>query len=83
VFVEKTEQGYRITWNKVVDFDLVGYRIYRAKSPMSQYELAVPDVVKAEEFLLPLTAPKGYYQIRALDTSGNESKGNEIVFIGK
>ncbi len=83
VFVEKTEKGYRITWNKVVDFDLVGYRIYRANSPMSQYELAVPEVIKAEEFLLPLTAPKGYYQIRALDTSGNESKGNEIVYVGK
>ena len=83
VFVEKTPEGYRLTWNRVVDFDMVGYRIYRAKSPMGTYQAVVEEPIKVEEYLLPLNALPGYYQVRALDTSGNESKGNEVVYIGE
>ncbi len=83
VFVEKTPEGYRLTWNRVVDFDMVGYRIYRAKSPMGTYQAVVEEPIKVEEYLLPLNTLPGYYQVRALDTSGNESKGNEVVYIGE
>ena len=82
VFVHKTKNGYNISWNKVVDFDFLGYRIYRAASPTGTYQPAVETLIKKEEYLLPKTAPQGYYQVRAVDTSGNESKKNEVVYIG-
>jgi hypothetical protein len=83
LFVKKTEKGYRLTWNKVIDFDFAGYRIYRADSPLGTYQPAVETVIKSEEYTLPLNTPPGYYQVRALDSSGNESRKNETVYIGK
>ncbi len=83
VFVEKTEKGYQLSWNKVYDFDFAGYRIYRSSSPMGTYKPALEKVIQKEEYILPADSPKGYYQVRALDSSGNESKKNEVVYIGK
>jgi hypothetical protein len=45
--------------------------------------MAVKTLIKKESYLLPLSATKGYYQVRAVDTSGNESKKNEVVFVGR
>jgi fibronectin type 3 domain-containing protein len=83
VFVRKTAKGYALSWNKVIDFDFVGYRIYRAKSPAGTYQPVVKTLIKGESYLLPLSTPAGYYQVRAVDSSGNESKKNEVVFIGR
>ncbi len=83
VFVRKTAKGYELSWNKVIDFDFVGYRIYRASSPMGTYQPVVKRLIKREKYVLPLTATKGYYQVRAVDSSGNESKQNEVVLIGQ
>lgn len=81
VFYRKTKQGYLLTWNKVVDFDIVGYRIYRAVSPTAKYEPVVKKLIKETTYTLPLDAPEGFYQVRSVDSSGNESKKNEIIHI--
>ncbi|GEM_PF-2827081 len=81
VFLEQTKTGYKFSWNKVVDFDLAGYLIYRSKSPMGTYEAVIKKPVNTVQYVLPLNAKDGYYQVRAVDTSGNESKGNEVVQI--
>ncbi len=81
VFFEKNEKGILFTWNKVVDFDLVGYRIYRSGSATGEYKAVVANIIKQEKYLFPIDMQKGYYQVRAVDSSGNESKNNEIVFI--
>ncbi len=83
VFVKKTGKGYRLSWNKVVDFDFVGYRIYRAASPTGTYHPVVKKIIKSEHYLLPLSARSGYYEVRAVDSSGNESKKNEVIYIGR
>ena len=83
VSVRKTAKGYVLSWNKVIDFDFAGYRIYRADSPTGTYRMVVKTLIKKESYLLPLNATKGYYQVRAVDTSGNESKKNEVVFVGR
>ncbi len=83
VFYRKTEKGYVITWNKVADFDLVGYRIYKAVSPTAKYEPVVKNIIKETTYTLPLNAPDGFYQVRSVDSSGNESKKNEVIHIHK
>lgn len=81
VFYRKTEKGYVITWNKVVDFDLLGYKIYRAVSPTAEYFPVSDQIITDTSFILPIDSPEGFYQIRAVDSSGNESKDNEIIHI--
>ncbi|GAB4183381.1 MAG: hypothetical protein Kow00108_20410 [Calditrichia bacterium] len=81
VFYKKTENGYVLTWNKVVDFDLVGYVIYRAVSPTATYSKVFDKIIKETAITLPLDTPEGFYQVRSVDTSGNESRKNEVIHV--
>ncbi|MCC6349891.1 MAG: VCBS repeat-containing protein [Candidatus Eisenbacteria bacterium] len=65
-----------LTWKRVLDPDLFGYRIYRSSSQGGTYTLVNPvptDRIAyfTDEGLVPLT--RYYYKISSVDSSGNES----------
>lgn len=69
--------GVRVTWGRVATPDLAGYRIYRASIPTGTYE----QVQQVKPGTTTWTDPTGtvgaWYQVRALDTSGNASQPSE------
>jgi fibronectin type 3 domain-containing protein len=71
--------GVRILWGQVAANDLDGYRIYRASIPTGTYE----PVERVGPETTAWTDPSGqvgtWYQVRAVDTSGNESRPSEPV----
>jgi hypothetical protein len=78
------ENGVRITWERVVDSELVGYRIYRATISTGVYE-SISEVVPAGrplEFIDRSGRSEHYYQVRAVDRSGNESRPSPAATAG-
>jgi fibronectin type 3 domain-containing protein len=69
--------GVRVVWGRVTADDLAGYRIYRASIPTGTYEA----VRRVGPETTAWTDPSGqvgtWYQVRAIDTSGNESRPSE------
>lgn len=69
--------GVRVTWGRVATPDLAGYRIYRASIPTGMYK----QVQQVKPGTTTWTDPTGtvgsWYQVRALDTSGNASQPSE------
>jgi fibronectin type 3 domain-containing protein len=69
--------GVRIVWGRVAADDLDGYRIYRASIPTGTYE----PVQRVNPETTSWADPDGtvglWYQVRTLDTSGNESQPSE------
>jgi fibronectin type 3 domain-containing protein len=70
-----TTGGVRVEWERVVDTELAGYRVYRADLPTGQYRvlsgLIRPDADLA--YVDPEGRSHHHYQVRAVDRSGNES----------
>ncbi len=68
-----TAHGVEVTWQRVVDPELAGYRVYRAATPTGEYAA----VTRAPVTTLAFTDPDGhagdFYVVRAVDVSGNES----------
>jgi fibronectin type 3 domain-containing protein len=68
--------GVSVQWERVVDDELVGYRVYRATIPTGVYE-PVSEIIPPGA---PLSytdqagAASHYYAVRAVDRSGNESR---------
>jgi fibronectin type 3 domain-containing protein len=73
--------GVSVEWERVVDDELVGYRVYRATIPTGVYEPV--------SGLIPVGAPLSitdrdgaathFYTVRAVDRSGNESRPSPAV----
>ncbi|HLS32585.1 MAG TPA: fibronectin type III domain-containing protein, partial [Brevibacterium sp.] len=84
VVARAVESGVSIRWERVVDDELVGYRVYRATIPTGVYtpvsELIAPGGTL--EFIDHGGSPTHYYQVRAVDRSGNESRPSEPVSAG-
>ncbi len=84
VVVRVVEGGVRVSWERVVDDELAGYRVYRADLPTGVYEpvseLITPDLP------LEFTDQGGrldhYYMVRAVDRSGNESRPSPAARAG-
>lgn len=68
--------GVALNWERVIDDELAGYRVYRATIPTGVYE-PVSELIphdRAREFIDHGGGPGHYYQVRAVDRSGNESR---------
>ncbi|HSH45678.1 MAG TPA: fibronectin type III domain-containing protein, partial [Longimicrobiales bacterium] len=67
--------GVRVTWERVVDDELVGYRVYRSNIPTGVYEPVSNLVPPGGPLEYVDAAGQGthYYTVRAVDRSGNES----------
>ena len=75
----------RLTWNKKVETDLAGYKIYESKDATDNYTTVV-DVGKDTSFLWTFTdidsfLEKKQFAVTAYDTSGNESGFSNNVSI--
>ncbi|MFO7889768.1 MAG: hypothetical protein R6V04_05440 [bacterium] len=77
VAVQKTEGGMQISWERVVDFDLKEYRVYRSSSPTGTFIRIGSVALDTPEFLDKEGREDFWYSIRAVDSSGNESKNSK------
>lgn len=71
------DSGVTIYWEPVEGFDLQGYRVYTADIPTGRYRLLNEQLVEATEWKEPQAKPDMWYRVRAVDSSGNESKPSE------
>lgn len=84
VVARVVEGGVAVRWERVVDDELVGYRVYRSTIPTGVFT-PISEVIpptSALEFIDRGGSPSFYYQVRAVDRSGNESRPSEAVRAG-
>jgi len=79
VSARATQQGVEVTWERVVDFDLDGYVVYRSGFPGASGIRVSKSVVKSLSFIDPEGKRSSYYTVRAIDTSTNESLATNWV----
>jgi hypothetical protein len=71
----------KLTWVESIDFDMAGYNIYRADYPSGDYKLLNKKLIKEASFTDKTGNKNNFYRIKAVDTSGNESKYDETVSV--
>ncbi len=73
------ETGVEIQWERVVAADLAGYKVYRANTPTGRFQPVHEELLQETNFLDAEGNADMWYRVRAVDTSGNESRpGNPI-----
>jgi fibronectin type 3 domain-containing protein len=74
-----TGAGVQVSWERVVARNLVGYRVYRATIPTGTYE-PVSELIADPRIFTDHGGREGhYYTVRAVDSSGNESRPSPAV----
>jgi len=74
-----TQQGVEVKWERVVDFDLDGYVVFRSDIPGGSGIRVSKSPVKSLSFIDPEGKRNNYYTVRAIDTSTNESVASSWV----
>ncbi|MHC1737076.1 MAG: fibronectin type III domain-containing protein [Ignavibacteriaceae bacterium] len=72
--------GAEITWEKVFDYDLYGYNIYKSQLPNGVYEKINKEVIFELSYFDSLGKTSDFYKVKAIDTSGNESTKGDPAF---
>lgn len=79
VYAKAEGEGVRIVWQRVVDFDLDGYRVFRADIPTGLYrEIAVVEADQTD-FFDQSGDGQHWYIVRSEDTSANLSSKSKRV----
>ncbi len=74
----RPQEGVRIRWESVSSQDVAGYRVYRTPEiPTGVYEPVQDDPISQTEWTDPEGDAEMWYRVRAVDTSGNESRPSE------
>lgn len=74
-----TEEGVKLQWERVTADDFAGYKVYRATIPTGVYEPLHDGLIEATRFTDEAGDAGSWYRVRAVDTSGNESRpGNPV-----
>jgi fibronectin type 3 domain-containing protein len=68
-----TPGGVEVRWERVVSLELVGYHVYRSSLPTGVYRRLTRAPVSRLTFTDSTGHAGFYYQVRAVDKSGNES----------
>jgi len=76
------QTGIQLKWERVIDFDLKGYNVYRSTIPNGVYNKLNAELLTGQEFIDETGTVKHYYKIKAVDSSGNESDRGEAVHAG-
>ncbi len=74
-----TEKGIELNWEQVIDFDMAGYNVYRAKIPNGIYEKLNSSPFNELTFIDTTGNKEYFYKVLAVDTSGNESEAESYV----
>lgn len=76
-----TDGGVTVRWERVVDPELAGYRVYRSTLPTGRFEAVSGLVEPGDELEIvdPGGEPRHFYVVRAVDRSGNESENSPVV----
>ncbi|MCP4580439.1 MAG: hypothetical protein GY839_02395 [candidate division Zixibacteria bacterium] len=77
-----TESGVRLKWERVIDFDFIGYNVYRSNIPSGVYEKLNQSPLDVLEFIDTDGTVKHYYKVKAIDSSGNESSRGKAIHAG-
>jgi FlgD Ig-like domain/Fibronectin type III domain len=82
--VRENANDVRTNWLPNAEADLAGYKVYRATSQSGPYSLLTGSVITTTQFL-DTTIPQGttmvWYQVTALDITGNESARSNAVSV--
>jgi hypothetical protein len=78
-YMEPVSEGTFFQWTFVPTGDIAYYLLYHSSNGMGNWNQVKQ--VAASQNAVVLQAAKGYYQIRAKNTSGNESKNNETIYV--
>ncbi|SEQ09907.1 penicillin-binding protein [Virgibacillus subterraneus] len=70
--------GNKLNWKKSSSKDVVGYRIYRAKSPEDSFSL----VGNTTETSFGISNGKAVYHVKAVDYFGLESSASKEIVVG-
>lgn len=70
-----------ISWEPVNSPDLKGYRVYKSESPSGVYSAVADQLINKTEFKASNLSADSWIQVRAFDTSGNESKPSKPAYI--
>ena len=80
VSIDTVGSQVRISWGPVVAYDMAGYRVYKSRIQTGIFHSVTDTLIHKPELLLPRSSVKGYwFRVRAVDTSGNESKPSKPV----
>lgn len=79
VRISQRNNRLELHWEPVGSTDLAGYRVYRSTTSNGIYELLNDEPISETLFNLNEQANRYWYHVRAVDTSGNESRPSEPV----
>ena len=68
-----------LKWIESIDFDMAGYNIYRSNYPTGTFVLLNKKIIKENRYTDNSGNKSFYYRIKAVDTSGNESKYDKTI----
>ena len=68
------EEGVVIRWDRSGAADLAGYRVYRSNTPTGRFEPLHQELLSEPGFVDSQGTDSSWYRVRAVDTSGNESR---------
>lgn len=71
--------GVRLEWERVIDYDFAGFNVYRSELPNGIFIKINSAPVKELNYFDKSGAQNSYYKILSLDSSGNESFQQEAV----
>jgi len=80
VYLQKKNNGIYLKWERVVDFDFIGFNVYRSNLPTGIYQKINKNILTIAEFFDPEGKDYHYYKIGSLDSSGNENLSEAYVF---
>jgi len=68
-----------LRWNRVLDYDLDGYRVFRSSASNGAYAELTGNLIKQPAFLDDSPLSHGFYKVRAVSTDGEESSFSTVA----
>lgn len=79
--IRTVQEGVKLEWEPVIDFDLAGYFVLRSEVPNGIYEKLNNTPLPERQYTDRTGSNKYYYKVVSVDTSGNMSDAEEFVYL--
>lgn len=75
------DESVVLHWDRSIEKNVAGYRVYRATAIDSPFELQTPTLLKLPGYcdLNPVNGRVNYYRVTAVSTSGEESEPSQTI----